>query len=266
MVQEQLLKMQLPQGWNITSLQNEIQCFEVTRQPCLPPMVISRLLLIKSDLSWQVFITDHAIKEDNEVLIPFPNPITQDNLMPLINKLHAAKICTGNYEAQFVQLARIRKCKFFSASGQLVARLEETICITVDGNNFSATIRHVNCAVLLIDASICQVCYGYRNTLRALFSKSKRVTKTSVHVPVCRLLTPQRRPYFMSLQKAIRNKNRQIQRLKIKVNKLIAANSCVKVDDSLNADISNVIDKYEEIEKDDFKRIFWEQKVDEIFT
>jgi len=54
--------------------------------------------------------------------------------------------------------------------------------------------------------------------------------------------------------------------LKTKVNKLIAANSCVKVDDSLNADISNVIDKYEEIEKDDFKRIFWEQQVDEIFT
>ena len=45
------------------------------------------------------------------------------------------------------------------------------------------------------------------------------------------------------------------------MNKLISANSCVKVDASLNADISNVIDKYEEIEKDDFKRIFWEQQV-----
>jgi len=70
----------------------------------------------------------------------------------------------------------------------------------------------------------------------------------------------------MSLQKAIRNKICQIQKLKTKTNKLIAANSCIKVDDSLNADISNVIDKYEEIEKDNFKRIFWEQQVAIIIT
>ena len=209
MVQEQLLAQHLPQGWNITFLQNEIQCFEVMRQPmdlCLPPMVISKLLLIQPDFSWKVFIINHAIGRDNEVLKSFPNTITIDNFMPLINKLHAAKICTGNYEARFVQLAQIRKCKFFSASGRLIARLEETICLTVDNEKFSATIRHVNCAVLIIDASICQVCYVYRNTLRAILSNSKKVTKSSIHVPVCRLLTPQRKPYIKSPARAIRNK------------------------------------------------------------
>ena len=107
MVQEQLLAQRLPQGWNITFLQNEIQCFEVMRQPmdlCLPPMVISKLLLIQPDFSWKVFIINHAIGRDNEVLKPFPNTITIGNLMPLNNKLHTAKICTGNYEAWFVQL------------------------------------------------------------------------------------------------------------------------------------------------------------------
>ena len=58
--------------------------------------------------SWKVFIINHAIGQDNEVLKPFPNTIAIDNLMPLINKLHTAKICTGNYEARFAQLAQIR--------------------------------------------------------------------------------------------------------------------------------------------------------------
>ena len=119
--------------------------------------------------------------------------------------------------------------------------------------------------MLIIDGAICQVCYAYQNTLRAILSNSKKGTKSSIHVPVCRLLTPQRKPYIKSLARAIRNKNCQIQRLRTKVNKLISANSCVKVNASLNADISNVIDKYEEIEKDDLKRIFWEQQVSKYF-
>jgi len=59
-------------------------------------------------------------------------------LMPLITILHDAKVCTGNYEAQFVQLAQIQKCIFYTF-GKLIASLEVAICLTVNGNNYSAT-------------------------------------------------------------------------------------------------------------------------------
>lgn len=75
--------------------------------------------------------------------------------------------------------------------------------------------------------------------------------------------TPQRRAHLAILRKAIQNKNRQLKRLRAKVASLLERNSesTISLDEKLSKDIQMVIDNHKEIEKDDFKRIFWEQQV-----
>ena len=75
--------------------------------------------------------------------------------------------------------------------------------------------------------------------------------------------TPQRRRHFQSLQKSLRNQNRQLKRLKSRLEKVVEDDS-IEVDDALSQDLKLVIDDPDnnnEYVKGQFKRIFWEQQV-----
>ena len=87
----------------------------------------------------------------------------------------------------------------------------------VDGKEYSATIKHTKCE-LLIDGNLFASCNSFRNFLRALFSKHKnRADTLSLFTNTRFLRTPQKSARIMSLQKAIRIKNRQLKQLKIRV-------------------------------------------------
>jgi len=78
---------------------------------------------------------------------------------------------------EFIEVAHLRKGKFLSPSNELVAVLDENICINVDGMEYSATVRHVNCSVLLVGGEgspVCLVCIEYRNILRSIVSRIRR--------------------------------------------------------------------------------------------
>ena len=63
------------------------------------------------------------------------------------------------------------------------------------------------------------------------------------------------------LRKAIRNKTCQLKRLRIRINALLKSKDSVCVDEDLSSDIATVIRNHTVLEKDDFKRMFWEQQV-----
>lgn len=73
--------------------------------------------------------------------------------------------------------------------------------------------------------------------------------------------TPQWKSHLAALQRAIRNKNKQVQRLEKRLEQVLRSNSSVTLDDELSNDLQMIIDQYKVIEKDDFRRIFWEQQV-----
>ena len=50
----------------------------------------------------------------------------------ITQKLDVANLCQENYEPRFVEIARLCRCRFLSSSGQIVAILDEKICINVD--------------------------------------------------------------------------------------------------------------------------------------
>ena len=128
-----------------------------------------------------------------------------------------------------------------------------------------STIRHINCHVLLDKEKVtCAPCTNYRNTLRALVSKSIKVhssPSSSSYTNTRFLRTPQRRMHLAILRKAIQNKNRQLKKLRVRINALLESKDSVCVDEDLSSDIATVIRNHTVLEKDDFKRMFWEQQV-----
>lgn len=227
-----------------------------------PPMMFSRMLLIDEEFTWQVYAADHLVPMENEILNSYPEKLSPAMLPKLIQKLDEVNLCQGNYEPRFVKIARLRKCRFISRAGQIVAILDEKVCINVDGALYFSTVRHVKCSILISSSLVCDTCVKYRDTLRALFSRFKiRPTVLSMHTNVKCLRTPQRDVYIKTLQRSVITKNRQIKRLKDKLKKLVNSEACSEQDETFNSSIMKVVENHKMIEKDDFKRIFWEQQV-----
>lgn len=224
------------------------------------PIIISKLLIIYRDKSWKIYVANHLITPNNTILNPFSSNLTTDELTNLLDVLHNANICSGNSDRQFIELAKKKKGTFLSIDGHVIASLEE--CYNVANREECFTIRHVQCNVLLAkEETVCPSCRNYRSTLRALVSKSVKSPVLRLHTNPRFLRTPQRRAHLAILQRAIRNKNMQLKRLRTKLSSLLECNSTVSIDEKLSNDIQTVIDNHKEIEKDDFKRIFWEQQV-----
>ena len=205
-------------------------------------MVFSRLLLISDDMTWQVYVTDFQVSMDNDILRAYSPTLSLDVIPNLIQRLDSSVMCSGNFEPQFIEIAEVRRGRLLSRTGETVAILDEKVCINVDGVLHFSTVRHVNCSILLSShLSICPACSAYRSTLRVMVSRHKNATSSNIHGNVRYLRTPQRAAYIKSLQRAIRTKNRQLIRLKSKLKDLMSSNSCLELDDNLNADILKVV-------------------------
>lgn len=171
----------------------------------------------------------------------------------------------GNFDDRFIDLARIRKGKFFSCNRQVIAYLDESFCVEVNGTTYGSTIRHASCEMLLADKDVCVHCAKFRNTLRALTWKHNSVSGVlSLHTNIRFLRTPQRTARFVAVRKAIMNKNKQLQRLRRKLSCAVETNG-VLVDDELANDLHQVVNNKSDHESvfndDEFKKIFWDQQV-----
>ena len=223
-------------------------------------MVVMRLLLIHNNLTWQVYIADHLVPSQCLVLKGFPARVSSEFVNDLIDTISVSNICSGNYEEKFIALANARKGKFLSASGEIVALLDESFCVQLDGVQYSSTVRHRDCH-LLIEGLMCTPCHKFRDTLRSLSYKSSQLVRTpSLYTNIRWLKTPQKNARLMSLRRAIKMKNRQLKQLRMKLN-VILENDGVQVDEHLQKDLEKIADVHSLVEEDDFKRIFWEQQV-----
>lgn len=265
-IHQQLHRANLPNQWffSFTS-SDEIQCFEVVRQfSGNPPMSFSKVLLINQELNWKLFVQNHEITTSNSLLSCFPLRLTSKVLLNLLDVVQNANVCLGNYDDQFIKLAQMKKGVFYSTKNQLVAILEESFCFTLNKERRSGTVRHVSCVILLKEQTTCRTCINYCKTRRALVSKASKMPSTSTcstRMNARYMKTPQWKSHLAALQRAIRNKNKQVQRLEKRLEQVLRSNSSVTLDDELSNDLQMIIDQYKVIEKDDFRRIFWEQQV-----
>ena len=129
------------------------------------------------------------------------------------------------------------------------------------------TVRHSSCELLVATDSgtKCAVCWKYRNDLRAMYSRShQKHNLDSAKANDCFLHTPQRRKCMITLRRKIRNLAAKNCRFRSKLDK-ITATSGVITDSQLESDMLSAIDQHQdyinELPRNDFRKVFWEQQV-----
>ena len=255
----------LPKGWIVHKFnEDEIQCIKLQQQWLGTPVIIFYLLIIRSDLTWELHTANHLISSECSVLCQQPSHLATESARRLIRVIDNSNYCIGNTDEQFIELARKRKGKFLTSGGKVIANLEEGICIYASGEERCSTIRHTGCKILLSTSVVCPVCTNYRSTLRVLLYRQQKSQPLCLHPNMNTkfFTTPQRRAHMQSLRKAIRNKNRQLKRLKLRLEKIVE-NDSVEVDEELSQDLQMIVEDPSNAAsvKDEFKRIFWDQQV-----
>ena len=185
-------------------------------------MVVLRVLLISKDLRYLIYVAGHLVSPQSSALSgKLPSIATADNVIEIINAIHLANICQGNFDNLFIDLAYKKKGKFLLCNGRLTAFLDESFCFKADSMIHASINRHVNCEIL-VDNKVCCHCAKFRITVRALTWKLKSVSGAlSLHANIRFLRTPQKIARFEAVRKAIKNKNKQLQRLKMKLSRAV---------------------------------------------
>ena len=116
-----------------------------------------------------------------------------------------------------------------------------------------------------IGASVCSACADYRSNLRAMHSRfRKRATEVHPKTNIRYMNSHQKRARLLMAKAALRNKQRQLSRMKAKLKELTKKEG-VEITDDMSQDLSGVMSDYgKEIKRlpaNDFKRILWEQQV-----
>ena len=200
----------LPKGWIVNKCnEDEIQCIKLQQQRLGTPVVIFHLLIIRTDLTWELHTADHLISSECSDLCQQPSHLATESARRLIRLIDNSNYCIGNTDEQFIELARKRKGKFLTVGGKVIANLEEGIYIYASGEERCSTIRHTGCKMLLSTSVVCPVCTNYRSTLRVLLCRKQKSQPFCLHPNMNTrfFTTPQRRAHMQSLRKDIRNKH-----------------------------------------------------------
>ena len=268
---EHLCSLALPSKWNVQLCEEsiELQLVELCRQKSheCEPIVITRSMIISQDLTWMVHVQGHMLNPLYcTATADIPSKLDLNSFKRLTAVLTASNICVGNPDGRFVDMAKSREGKFLSASNEVVSVLDSGRCVTVGSVSHSSTIRHCQCELLVMTSSPrCKCCSKYRNNLRAMYSnhcKEKTANVSGANLRYMQASQKERR--IRALKNALRNKQRRLERIKVKL-QAITKQSSVQIDDDLLNGLRGVVDGNQDninkLAADDFKRVFWQQQV-----
>lgn len=151
---------------------NQIKLCKIGHQPSVStqPLLVTHTITINDDCTWTVTVHGREItKSTCDVLSVIPHHLTSSKLHDLIIVLDTCEICPGNADKCFIKMAKSRKGKFFTRSGELRAELQPEL----ESGRVSETIRTTNCD-FLVKVGKCSKCSMYRSQLRMMSCRYKR--------------------------------------------------------------------------------------------
>ena len=261
----------LPSNWSLTHESNQQLrfCKTITSSES-SPSIISHCLIVKHDGMWELFLYSKVIDVGTcSVLDPFENRLTLEALRSLILLLDSCVICSGHLEEHFCDFVRSKKGQLTGRNNRVVAVLDSSVTVEIDGKIHHETVRSPYCQ-LLTQATRCSVCKSSRALIRAAYNrwskpKSPSATSAQSKVKISSLTTPLRNKRIHSLRQQIKSDTRRIKTLKAKLDHIIKSKGVV-VDEELENELTSIMkDKTDTIRtnypQDSFHRILWEQQL-----
>ena len=93
---------------------------------------------------------------------PFVDRNKVRNLLDVVARLH---ICPAHPDSHFVGMIKA------AARGKGSTILDDYCDVSIDGQTYNITVRHVNCNIVVGGPTRCRTCAAYRSTMRALYSR-----------------------------------------------------------------------------------------------
>ena len=161
----------IPSDWyNVSGTNSDIRLCQIAYQGSIedcPPLVVTRSLIVHSDMTWKIHTWLCAA--ENPSLADIPETIDTDTIMLLLDKLGHLTTCPGNPDKQFVSLAKMRKNGQFLSNkkDEVRAYLDTNACVTNGDHTSYGTVRSSKC-LLLTNEKRCKEFLSYRKTLLAL--------------------------------------------------------------------------------------------------
>lgn len=229
--------------------------------------VVTRSVTISDDLTWKAHVHGKEIAHSNPMLKNIREILDACSLRDLINTLDTVHVCCGNQEKEFVDLVEVRNGSI-NNNGVQSAYLDKTPHVPGD-DTFQGTVRASNCDIITHTAQ-CTSCSGYRRNLRALVSRSKKITSPvkkkrldmSSHTNYRYLRSPELRQRLQNSMSEVRTLNKRVSQLQEKLHKLTQSIG-VNLDENMHSDMRAIVSENNitsEYPPDSFARIFWEQQ------
>ena len=126
------------------------------------------------------------------VLSDIPEQILSANIMlrVLLERVRVSQLCPGNPDQDFIDLIAKEGGQFLSTGGVVVATLDTSSKVVLDGHAYDKTIRASDCKIL--SNGRCSMCTRYRPHLRV--KRSRRKPDGEVATKIARTTYAERRP------------------------------------------------------------------------
>ena len=138
---------------------------------------ITKSVTINEFLTWTMFVHNKEA-ETCSLMEGVSTTITSvDMLNKLICLIDSLKVCTGNYDENYLQLADSRKGKFYSSRNQATAFIDSSFPVTTnDGTLHNRTVRSSKCELLVGDSELerCKFCERFRPLLFSMYYRYKK--------------------------------------------------------------------------------------------
>ena len=233
---------------------------------------VTMSLVIEPDRSVSAFVAGKKVPSSSNVLTCL-HCSNEHEVLGAIKAIDNAVLCPGNPEEKFVSVCRKRggSVRGQRGSGDVIAVVEDVVVEGPDGEQYSSTVRKVDCSVLCPKLKKypvrCKACQLFRSTLRAMVTRQAGQadhTSTSSHTRYKDLHPSEKDERLKNLRSALTVSHQKVKRLEAKVYKLIAEEA-MRFQDEDVADVSQVMADVNPVVEINFpvnspQRMFWEQQ------
>ena len=226
------------------------------------------------NLSWRLFVHGRVVNTSNCVaLVNLPLTLDAASTAELLSLIDTLNICIGNPEHKFVQLCELNGDELKAADGTIASFKDGNFPVMYEGETFQSTVHSTKCNILTKDIK-CEVCKGYRATLRALCSRQQRITEDTIskrtevssHTNYRYLTAEQCKMRMHNLKEELDQQRSKVNELDKKIKEMIEESS-QQLDSDFEHDlehvmkenISRILEMYPE---DSFQRLFWKQQLE----
>ena len=232
---------------------------------------ITHSLTISSNLTWKLSVHDTEVTSTTcQSLSSVPAILSHNDLTSFLTLLDTLRICPGNPDNHFLEMADSRKGKFETQHGATSAVVDSNAHVFLNGEEYYRTIRSVSCEMVTNEVK-CPECKRYRSTLRSGYSRwyrrnsADKVTQADSHVNHRYMNTPEKLAKINSLREKAKVSEQDVKKLKTKIEILTRTHG-----ELLNTDLQkDLIDLVEanstaalsSFPEGSFSRLFFEQQI-----